>query len=121
MAFALLSASGSAAAPETVPAAATPLVLAGRGSRPVWSFVVSAPDGAGDLGSATADWTPSGGAVCPASPVPFGAHRTDVAVAIDGPAALSGRTIGRLESTGDGCASAAGSWRGVSGALRGRG
>jgi hypothetical protein len=111
----------SASAPSAARAvAAQPIVLAGRGRRPVWSFVISAPDGSGDLGSATADWTPTGAPVCPASPVPLGTT-TEVAVTIDGPADVSGATVGTLVVPADACAAASGAWRGVSGALEGHG
>ena len=107
-------------APYLQPASSPPLVLAGRGRRPVWSFVIAAPDGSGDLGSATAEWTPTGSPVCPASPVPLGTT-TRVAVTIDGPAGVSGTTVGTLVVPADACAAASGAWRGVSGALQGHG
>jgi hypothetical protein len=116
----------SSAAPEHVrtrepylrPASSEPLVLAGRGRRPVWSFVIASPDGSGDLGSATADWTPTGAPVCPTSPVPLGTT-TEVEVTIDGPPRVSGATVGTLVVPADACAAASGAWRGVSGALQG--
>ena len=107
-------------APYLQSASSPPLVLAGRGRRPVWSFVIAAPNGSGDLGSATAEWTPTGTPVCPASPVPLGAT-TRVAVTIDGPADVSGATVGTLVVPADACAAASGAWRGVSGALEGHG
>ena len=110
----------SGSTPAARAAAPGPIVLAGRGRRPVWSFVIAAPDGTGDLGSATADWTPTGSPVCPASPVPLGTT-TEVAVTIDGPADVSGATVGTLVVPADACAAASGSWRGVSGALQGHG
>jgi hypothetical protein len=120
-ALALAAAPGrSGSTPAARAAAVEPIVLAGRGSRPVWSFVISAPDGTGDLGSATADWTPTGAPVCPASPVPLGTT-TEVAVTIDGPADVSGTTVGTLVVPADACAAASGAWRGVSGALQGHG
>lgn len=106
--------------PYLQPANGDPIVLAGRGRRPVWSFVIAAPDGSGDLGSATADWTPTGAPVCPASPVPLGTT-TEVEVTIDGPAGVSGATVGTLVVPADACAAASGAWRGVSGSLQGRG
>jgi hypothetical protein len=107
-------------APAAVPAVTGPIVLAGRGRRPVWSFVIAAPDGSGDLGSATADWTPTGAPVCPGSPVPLGTT-TEVKVTIDGPPGVSGATVGTLVVPADACAAASGAWRGVSGALSGHG
>ena len=114
---------GSAERSTTVPPRATanaplgPLVLAGRGQRPVWSFVLQAADRAGDRGSATVAWTPRGRPMCPTGPVPLGRRATELAIVIESPEPVGGRALATIGPEPADCTRATGTWRGIDGAL----
>src|SRR5215207_1823933 len=101
----------------TANAPAEPLVLAGRGKRPVWSFVLQAADRAGDRGSATVQWTPRGRSMCPTGPVPLGRRATELSIFIESPEPVGGRALATIGPEPADCTRAVGTWRGIDGDL----
>lgn len=101
----------------TANAPAEPLVLAGRGQRPVWSFVLQAADRAGDRGSATVQWTPRGRPMCPTGPVLLGRRETVIAILIESPEPVGGRALATIGPEPPDCTRATGTWRGIDGDL----
>src|SRR4051812_3058396 len=92
-----------AAQPTPASAPGAPLVLAGRGLRPVWSFVLQTPDHSRDRGSATVQWTPRGRPACPTGPVPLGARQTDLSILIESPEPVGGRAVATIGPARGGC------------------
>jgi hypothetical protein len=124
MGVALVAASPTAVT-STLPPRATasppsePVVLEGRGARPVWAYVVQAPDRSGDRGSAVIDWTPRGRPMCEDGPVPIGRRETELSIVIQSPEPVDGRVLGTIGPDPVDCARAVGTWRGIDGALDG--